>query len=365
MKVFRGLQHSTLAPACALTIGNFDGVHRGHQAMLALLRAEAAQRGVPSCVLTFEPHPRDYFAAVTGKQDLAPARIGSLRDKLIDLAALRRRPGGGDAVQRTPGRPGAAERSSTRCWCTGCGPATCWSATTSALVPGASGDYAMLDAAGDRHGLRRGAHEQLRGARTAGVELRRSGEALAARPDGGRGTPAGPPVPHLRPCGARPQTGPRTGFSDAQPALCALETGRQRHLRRAGAWAGRRPACRAWPIWASAHRSTRPTSTAAAYCSRPIAWTGPTGWGHDSGYGKIIRVELLHKLHDELKYDGLDALERGIARDRDGSTRVFRVDARADPSANHTRPNLAGERPQPAADQATRPEVFRRTLTIQ
>ena len=55
--------------------------------MLALLRAEAAQRDVQSCVLTFEPHPRDYFAAVTGNQHLAPARIGSLRDKLIDLAA--------------------------------------------------------------------------------------------------------------------------------------------------------------------------------------------------------------------------------------------------------------------------------------
>ncbi len=55
--------------------------------MLALVRAEAAQRGVPSSVLTFEPHPRDYFAAVTGNQHLAPARIGSLRDKLIDLAA--------------------------------------------------------------------------------------------------------------------------------------------------------------------------------------------------------------------------------------------------------------------------------------
>ena len=41
--------------ACALTIGNFDGVHRGHQAMLALLNSEAAHRGVESCVLTFEP----------------------------------------------------------------------------------------------------------------------------------------------------------------------------------------------------------------------------------------------------------------------------------------------------------------------
>ena len=72
MKVFRGFKHHGLASACALTIGNFDGVHRGHQAMLALLRGEAAQRGIPSCVLTFEPHPRDYFAKATGKPEPAP-----------------------------------------------------------------------------------------------------------------------------------------------------------------------------------------------------------------------------------------------------------------------------------------------------
>ena len=86
MKVFRGFHHPDLAPACALTIGNFDGVHRGHQAMLALLRNEAAHRGVPSCVMTFEPHPRDYFAAVHHKPELAPARIATLRDKLQELA---------------------------------------------------------------------------------------------------------------------------------------------------------------------------------------------------------------------------------------------------------------------------------------
>jgi riboflavin kinase / FMN adenylyltransferase len=85
MKVFRGFHHPDLAHACALTIGNFDGVHRGHQAMLALLRSEAAHRGVPSCVMTFEPHPRDYFAKALNKPDLAPARIATLRDKLQEL----------------------------------------------------------------------------------------------------------------------------------------------------------------------------------------------------------------------------------------------------------------------------------------
>jgi riboflavin kinase / FMN adenylyltransferase len=86
MKVFRGFKHHGIAPACALTIGNFDGVHRGHQAMIALLKNEASHRGLPSCVLSFEPHPRDYFAALAGKPELAPKRIATLRDKLTELA---------------------------------------------------------------------------------------------------------------------------------------------------------------------------------------------------------------------------------------------------------------------------------------
>ena len=87
MQIFRGFHHPQLAPACALTIGNFDGVHRGHQAMLALLNNEARHRGVPSCVMTFEPHPRDFFAEQHRKPELAPARIATLRDKLNELAA--------------------------------------------------------------------------------------------------------------------------------------------------------------------------------------------------------------------------------------------------------------------------------------
>lgn len=45
-----------------MAIGNFDGFHRGHQAVFAALKARARQRGVPAVVLTFEPHPRDVFA---------------------------------------------------------------------------------------------------------------------------------------------------------------------------------------------------------------------------------------------------------------------------------------------------------------
>jgi riboflavin kinase/FMN adenylyltransferase len=62
---------------CALTIGNFDGVHCGHQAMLARLKAAAAERGLPAAVMTFEPHPREVFTP-----ELAPARLTSLREKI-------------------------------------------------------------------------------------------------------------------------------------------------------------------------------------------------------------------------------------------------------------------------------------------
>lgn len=61
----------------ALTIGNFDGVHRGHQAMLARLRAAGRRLGVPTAVMSFEPHPREFFRPAE-----APARLTSLREKV-------------------------------------------------------------------------------------------------------------------------------------------------------------------------------------------------------------------------------------------------------------------------------------------
>jgi len=76
MLIFRGIPEQTPSPI-ALTIGNFDGVHLGHQAMLARLEQAARTLGVPACVMTFEPHPREFFAS-----HAAPARLTSLREKL-------------------------------------------------------------------------------------------------------------------------------------------------------------------------------------------------------------------------------------------------------------------------------------------
>ena len=49
----------------------------------------------------------------------------------------------------------------------------------------------------------------------------------------------------------------------------------------------------------------------------------PAGLGQEGAYGKIIRVELLHKLHDELKYDSLESLKAGIAQDCDDARAFF------------------------------------------
>ncbi|HWU82391.1 MAG TPA: bifunctional riboflavin kinase/FAD synthetase [Methylophilaceae bacterium] len=76
MRVFRHFHQADGCPL-ALAIGNFDGVHLGHQALLQRLRTEAAVRGLKPAVMTFEPHPREFF---TPQQ--APARLTSLREKL-------------------------------------------------------------------------------------------------------------------------------------------------------------------------------------------------------------------------------------------------------------------------------------------
>jgi len=92
MKVFRGLPNAASRAPCALTVGNFDGVHRGHQALLGHVRAAAARLGIEAAVMTFEPHPREFFARMAGDPSKAPARIANLRDKLqaLDNAGIDR-----------------------------------------------------------------------------------------------------------------------------------------------------------------------------------------------------------------------------------------------------------------------------------
>ena len=90
---------------CAVTIGAFDGVHLGHQAVLAHLKEQAVALGVATTVVTFEPLPREYLRPLE-----APPRITTLRDKWPLLAApaaasrLLAFNGGGGASGRVPNR---------------------------------------------------------------------------------------------------------------------------------------------------------------------------------------------------------------------------------------------------------------------
>jgi riboflavin kinase/FMN adenylyltransferase len=81
MQIIRGLHN--LRPkhrGCVATIGNFDGVHLGHQAVFRHLRERGAGLGLPSTVVTFEPQPMEFFAP----QD-APARLTRMREKLMAI----------------------------------------------------------------------------------------------------------------------------------------------------------------------------------------------------------------------------------------------------------------------------------------
>ena len=84
MKLIRGLHNlQPYSQGCILTIGNFDGVHRGHQQLLNLLIQSAKQLHIPAVAMTFEPHPKEYFAT-----QALPPRLSSIREKMTLLQEI-------------------------------------------------------------------------------------------------------------------------------------------------------------------------------------------------------------------------------------------------------------------------------------
>lgn len=320
MQILRGFHHPQVAKASAVTIGNFDGVHRGHQAMLALLNNEARHRGVPSCVLTFEPHPRDHFAAVHRKPELAPARIATLRDKLTELAKC-----GVDQciVLKFDSRLSSQvpEAFIEEVLVRGVGARYVLVGDDFRFGSKRAGDYAMLDSAGARYGFdvaRMNSYE-VHGLRVSSSAVR---EALARGDMSGAAALLGRPysisghVVHGRKLGR--QLGFKTlnlRFSHWKPAasgiFAVLVHGLGDQPLEGVANLGVRPSLD--PRDVNGGRVLLET-----HCLRWPARLGPEG-----AYGKIIRVELLHKLHDELRYDGLEALQAGIARDCDAARAFF------------------------------------------
>ena len=322
MRIHRGydLHGSAAAPdlraagGCAVTIGNFDGVHRGHQAMLALLISEARHRRVPSCVLTFEPHPRDHFARKAGRPESAPTRIATLRDKLaelercgIDHAVVLRFD---DAFAAMPAE-GFIDEVLQR------GLHARYVLVGDDFSFGArrSGNYAMLDRAGADAGfdVARMLSYEVHGLRVSSSAVRQAlaagnmaqAQALLGRPYSISGH-----VVHGAKLGR--DLGFRTlnlRFGHPRPAATGIFAVRVHGLAAAGV-----PGVASLGVRPSVEDGGR--VLLEVHC---LDW--PAALGPDGGYGRCLRVDLLHKLHDELNYPSLQALREGIARDTEAATR--------------------------------------------
>jgi riboflavin kinase/FMN adenylyltransferase len=278
---------------CALTIGNFDGVHRGHRALIDRVTAKAAELDLTSCVLTFEPHPREFFAP-----QAAPARLSRLRDKLELLAAA--------AVQhvhvsRFNARFAAlsAQRFIEEVLVRALG--TKWLLVGRDFRFGEhrSGDFSALQAAAPRHGFDlesmpdvlwdgvRVSSSAVRAALQAG-DLR-SAERLLGHPYAISGR-----VAH----GAK--LGRALGFPTANivlrrpPPLSGIFVVEAGTFGRGVASVGRRPTVNPVPA---------PLLEVHLFDH------------HGDLYGEHLRVRFLEKLRDEEKYEGLEALKQAIARD--------------------------------------------------
>ncbi len=320
MQVFRGFGHRALTAGAghALTIGNFDGVHRGHQAMLALLQNEARHRGLPSCVLTFEPHPRDFFAARAGKPDAAPRRISTLRDKLAEIERC-----GVDRVvvirfdaafAAMP--PGAFIDGVLRA---GLGVRYVLVGDDFTFGARRAGSYETLDSAGRVAGfdVARMLSYEVNGLRVSSSAVREAlgagdlvrTEALLGRPYTVSGH-----VRHGRKLGRElgfPTLNLR--FGHPRPAASGIFVARVQDLGDAAL-----PAVASLGVRPSVEDGGRVLLEAHVF-----DW--PAALGPEGGYGRVVHVELLHKLHDELTYGSLEALRAGIAADTRAARDWFRA----------------------------------------
>ena len=288
--------HGSLRPGtgrCALTIGNFDGVHRGHLALIERVTAKARELRIGSCVLTFEPHPREFFAGAS-----APARLTRLRDKL----ELMRAAGVGRVHVARFDAPFAAlsARRFIEEVLIG-GLRLRWLLVGRDFRFGArrEGDYAVLEEAAGAHrfGLQAMPDVLFEGERVSSSAARSAlqaadfarAERLLGRPYAITGR-----VSH----GAK--LGRDLGFPTANillrraPPLGGIYVVEVEGYGPGVASVGRRPTVNPVPV--------------------PLLEVHLLDWNGEL-YGRRLRVRFLHKLRDEAKYDGLPALREAIARD--------------------------------------------------
>jgi riboflavin kinase/FMN adenylyltransferase len=278
---------------CALTIGNFDGVHRGHRTLVDRVIARAREAKLTSCVLTFEPHPREFFAG-----EAAPARITRLRDKLdlLSQAGVER-----VHVARFDARFAALapERFVEDVLVGGLG--------MRALIVGRdfrygtkrAGDFAALEAASKRHGF---ALEAMDDVEFEGRRVSSSAVRAALKAGDLRG--AERLLGHPYTISGRVAHGAKLGRGLGFPTANIV-------LRRPPPIAGIFVVDVDGYGHGVASVGRRPTINPVAI---PLLEVHLFDRDEDL-YGEHLRVRFLKKLRDEEKYDGVPALRAAIARD--------------------------------------------------
>jgi len=297
MIVSHGLSFDHPAPS-AVTIGNFDGLHLGHQALLARLRELAAPEGLRSVVLTFEPHPREFFAP-----DQAPTRLTSLREKCELLSEM-----GVDHVHVLHFDAELAAMSADqfveKVLLAGLGARQVLIGDDFRYGRKRAGDFEHLQAAAARLGFTATAmdtvrHDGVRASSTAVREALAAGDMVRARELLGRWYGISGRVVH----GA--QRGRTIGFPTANVEI--------RHNRPpcTGVFAVRVHGLREGVVNGVANLGRKPTVEAHA----PLTLeTHLLDWQGDL-YNAHLRVELLHRIRDERRFASLEALTQQISDD--------------------------------------------------
>lgn len=281
-----------------LAIGNFDGLHLGHRALLERLTATARQHGLPSAVMTFEPHPRELFTP-----DQAPARLTSLREKLSLLEAC-----GIDEVfmlhfsRKLAGL--SADDFIDRILVQGLGVRHMIIGDDFRFGKGRGGDFALLHGAGQRHGFGVEAMHtiEIDGERVSSSAVR---EALAAGDLEHAARLLGRPYCISGRVVHGDKIGRKLGWPTANIQL------KRKRVALTGVFAATVSGIDKRHLPGAASLGVRPTLGLGL---RPVLEVHLFDFDQEI-YGAHVTVHLLHKFRDEMKFDSFEALTAQIARD--------------------------------------------------
>lgn len=306
MRVIRGYSRPLPFPT-VLAIGNFDGVHRGHAALIRRLVEKAGEFAATPTVLTFEPHPREFFTP-----DSAPARLTTLREKLELLAES-------GVEQSVVGRFDAAfaalsaEQFVDRVLVAGLRVRHVIVGDDFRFGRGRCGDLRLLQELGAQRGF--GA-EEMGSVVADGERISSSGvrDALAAGDMERAARLLGRPYVIDGRVVRGEQIGRRIGFSTANIRI------RHDPLPMSGVFVVEVGGLGEHPLPGVANLGVRPTANG----TRPLLEVHLFDFDQDI-YGAHLSVRFVHKLRDERRFPNFDALKAQIALDAQAARAYFKL----------------------------------------